>query len=146
MSTLATSRSSIVTHVWRGAVAGIGGGLVFGAMMAMAMPEMLPMIGMLVGLESAVLGFGVHLVNSAIIGLVFGVLAGTIAGRVGPVLAAGLAYGLVWWVLGPLLIMPAWLGMPLFMINEGTMMSLVGHLIYGLVTAAVLYALSRRDA
>jgi hypothetical protein len=48
-------------------------------------------------------------------------------------------------VLGPLLIMPAMLGMPLVQINSMTLMSLVGHLIYGAVAGAgyVWYAARR---
>jgi hypothetical protein len=51
-------------------------------------------------------------------------------------------YGLVWWVLGPLLIMPARLGMDLFIFNAMTRQSLMGHLVYGLVLGLV-YALVR---
>jgi len=54
----------------------------------------------------------------------------------------GLGYGLVWWVLGPLVIMPARLGMGLFMFNKTTWQSLMGHLIYGLVLG-VVYVLTR---
>lgn len=49
-------------------------------------------------------------------------------------------YGLVWWGLGPLLIMPAWMGMPVLSLNAMTGRSLMGHLIYGLVLG-VAYAL-----
>jgi hypothetical protein len=52
----------------------------------------------------------------------------------------GLGYGVVWWVLGGLLIMPAWLGMGVFMFNTMAWMSLLGHLIYGLLLG-VVYAL-----
>jgi hypothetical protein len=43
-------------------------------------------------------------------------------------------------VLGGLLIMPAWLGMGVFMLNAMAWMSLLGHLIYGLLLG-VVYAL-----
>ncbi|MCW2135443.1 MerR family transcriptional regulator [Arthrobacter sp. VKM Ac-2550] len=49
----------------------------------------------------------------------------------------GLAYGALWWVLGPLVIMPLMLGMPLFTMDAMAMLSLMGHLVYGLVLALV---------
>ncbi|WP_160050422.1 hypothetical protein [Nocardiopsis sp. FR4] len=143
MSTIAHARSHALTHAWRGVVAGLAGGAVFGILMATA--GMLPMVAMLVGSQSPAVGAVVHLAISAAIGLGFGVLAGAFADRLLPVLAAGLAYGLAWWVLGGLVLMPAALGMPLFPMDQAAMMSLMGHLVYGLVAALVLYALSRRE-
>ncbi len=49
-----------------GAYAGLVGGVVFGIMMGMM--GMLPMIGQMVGSSSSLVGFLVHMVNSAIIG------------------------------------------------------------------------------
>ena len=46
------------------------------------------------------------------------------------------------WVLGALLVMPAKLGMQLFMVNTTAWQSLLGHLIYGLLLG-VVYALVR---
>lgn len=144
MSTIAHARSHALTHAWRGAAAGLVGGVVFGILMGMT--GMLPMVAMLVGAESAVVGAVVHLAISAALGLGFGVLTGAFADRPGLLLAAGLAYGLVWWVLGGLVLMPAALGMPLFPMNQTALMSLMGHVVYGLVTALALYGLSRREA
>ena len=61
-----------VKNLQLGAYAGLAGGVVFGAMMAMM--GMLPMIGMMVGVPSAGVGFLVHLVISALIGISFAVL------------------------------------------------------------------------
>lgn len=47
----------------------------------------------------------------------------------------GLGYGAIWWVLGPLVIMTAILGMPLFMVNIMAGLSLTGHLAYGAILA-----------
>ena len=55
-----------------GAIAGIVGGMVFGMMMGMM--GMLPVIAGMVGSTSAVVGFGVHLVISAMIGAGFGIV------------------------------------------------------------------------
>ncbi len=128
-------------NIGLGALAGLAGGVVFGVMMhAMGM---IGMIAGLVGAEGAAVGWGVHLVNSAIIGAIFGLVAGRIRGW-GSAAGAGAAYGIVWWVLGALLIMPLWMGMPPFQLNETAMYSLVGHLMYGIVTGVVFLALARQ--
>ena len=123
------------------AIAGLVGGIVFGMMMQLMMPPMIGMIGSLVGAPN--LGWLVHLIFSAIIGAGFGVGL-TVLGQTtlgwGAAIGLGLVYGILWWIIGPLLIMPTWLGMgPQFgMAFSGDMlMSLMGHLIFGAVTAAV---------
>jgi uncharacterized membrane protein YagU involved in acid resistance len=138
------------TRIISGAVAGVAGGVVFG--MLMAMMGTLPMVGMLVGVESAAVGFLVHLANSAVIGAIFGVLAWGLADRVAPVLGAGLVYGVIWWVLGALILMPLWLSVTadpmmrdmIFVVGTDQWMSLLGHVIFGLITAGVLFGLRRR--
>ncbi|HVL98738.1 MAG TPA: hypothetical protein VM324_05555 [Egibacteraceae bacterium] len=44
---------------------------------------------------------------------------------------------MVWWVLGALLIMRAWMGMPVFQIGEMQLQSLMGHVLYGLTLGGV---------
>jgi uncharacterized membrane protein YagU involved in acid resistance len=140
MTTHAAASAGLVNRALTGAVAGVAGGVVFG--MLMAMMGMLTMIAGLVGSSSAVVGALVHLVISAGIGMLFGVLMPALG--VVALLAAGAVYGMVWWVLGPLVLMPAMMGMGLFMVDQTAVMSLMGHVIYGLVTAAVLIPLRRR--
>lgn len=111
--------------------AGIVGGLVFGALMAMM--DMLPMIASLVGSTSAGVGFGVHLVISVLTGLGLMVLLGHTLSSYGRGAIGGLLYGALWWVLGPLLIMPLMMGMPVFTLDAPALWSLMGHLIYGLI-------------
>lgn len=84
------------------------------------------------------------------IGVIFGLLVWPLAGKIGPLLGAGVVYGVVWWVLGALLIMPLWLSVTVdpmmrdmvFHIGKDQWLSLMGHVIYGLVTAVVLYRLA----
>lgn len=151
---MTTSHSTSIgfgTRIGNGAVAGLAGGVVFGILMAMM--GMLPMVGMLIGVENAFVGFLVHLVNSAIIGAIFGVLVAGIAGKIWPLLGAGMVYGVVWWVLGALIIMPLWLSVTadpmmsdmVLKVGNDQWMSLLGHVIFGLVTAGVLYGLHRRS-
>ncbi|MGH3585147.1 MAG: hypothetical protein ACRDQ0_02395 [Pseudonocardia sp.] len=139
--TTSVGSSALVTRVWQGIVAGLAGGIVFGVLMAMM--GMMPMIAMLVGSSSAAVGWLVHLVISAFYGALFALFAPAALG-VGSTLGAGAVYGIVLWVIGPLLVMPAMLGMGLFMFDTTTMMSLVGHLLYGLIVAGVLLPLRRR--
>lgn len=135
------SSAGVATRGWHGIAAGLAGGIVFGAMMAMM--SMIGMIAMLVGSSSVAVGWLVHLVISAGFGVVFGLLVPARFG-VGATLGAGAGYGVALWVVGPLLAMPAMMGMPLFMLNTTAMMSLIGHIVYGLVAAGVLVALRRR--
>ncbi|WP_201791060.1 hypothetical protein [Nesterenkonia sp. PF2B19] len=81
------------------------------------------------------------------ISLLFGVVFGVVitSARPAPLLLLGAGYGVVLWVVGALLIMPAMLGMPVFMINAMTLQSLVGHLVFGLVAAAAAWLLRRHS-
>ncbi len=128
-----------------GAIAGLAGGAVFGMMMMMM--GMLPMVGMLVRQENAVVGLMVHMLISAFIGAVYGLVAGRFAINATNALIGGIINGVIWWVLGALVLMPLMLGMSqmVFAIGQAQFMSLMGHLIYGLVTAFVFIPLVKRN-
>ncbi len=129
----------LVQRIVGGVIGGIVGGLVFGAMMAMM--GMLPMVAGVVGSKSAVIGFFYHMFNSVIIGALFGLVLGGLSYSYGQGVLLGLVYGVIWWVLGPLVLMPILLGMggPQFgmAFTQPMLMSLMGHLIYGLITGLV---------
>lgn len=130
-----------------GAVGGVVGGILFGALMAMQ--NMLPMVAALVGAQDALVGFVVHLVISAGAGLVFGLAIVAVPALVGsPVAAvvAGAVYGIIWWVGGALVAMPLMLGMGemVLAIGEMQLMSLFGHLVYGVAVGLVAYLMLRR--
>ena len=119
-----------------GAYGGLAGGVVFGAMMGMM--GMLPMIGKMVGLPSVFTGFLVHLVISALIGGSFAILFGRFVRAASGGLGYGLVYGGAWWLLGPLTLMPLFMGMGLganwnVVAASRMLPSLVGHLIYGAI-------------
>ncbi len=80
-----------VRNIALGAYAGLAVGVVFGIMMGMM--GTLPMIGKMVGHPSAVTGFIVHLVNSAIIGGGFAMVFGQAVNGIGSGLGKGLLYG-----------------------------------------------------
>ena len=136
-------RTFSIGNLAYGIAGGLVGGLAFGILMQMM--GMIPMIAMLVGSESIVMGWLVHLFNSALFGAIFAVLVGRLAVDWGKAVGLGLAYGVLWWILGGLLIMPAWLGMGVFVFNTTAWQSLMGHLIYGLLLGLVFAALARRQ-
>jgi uncharacterized membrane protein YagU involved in acid resistance len=132
------------TRILHGTYGGLAGGLIFGGMMATM--GMLPTIAKMAGSSSPAVGFGVHLVISAIIGVIFAVLIGDRLRTVGSLVAAGLVYGLAWWFLGPLTLMPLMMGMGVMWTGaamSAAMPSLVGHLVYGGILGVVYAWLER---
>lgn len=125
----------LARRISAGVTGGIAGGLVFGVLMAMM--GMLPMIASMAGSDSTLAGFGIHMVLSILIGLGLSVPFAWLLKTYKRGALIGMAYGALWWVLGPLLIMPMMLGMPLFMVNATAGWSLMGHLIYGIILAVV---------
>lgn len=129
-------------RIKHGIIGGLVGGVVFGIMMAFM--GTLPMIGKMVGFPNAILGFLVHLGISAGIGGFFGLLVGPVVNSKLTGLAAGVAYGSAWWILGPLTLMPLFLGMGLG-VNWNTaaaanmLPSLMGHVIFGGVLGLVYH-------
>ncbi len=142
--TSSTGSRSLVSSIIAGAIAGLGGGVVFGMMMAMM--GMLPMIAMLVKSQSAFVGFLVHMVISAGIGAFYGLVASRLPKTVGVGIVAGAVNGMVWWVLGALILMPLMLGMGemVLKIGQTQWLSLMGHVIYGIVTGLLFIPLSKR--
>lgn len=142
-STLTTQRSD-VRALWVGAVAGIIGGIPFGILMGIM--GMMPMIGMLVRVDSAFVGVLVHAAISAITGAIYGFLAVRFPLTWRNAVLGGLGYGGTWWVLGALVLMPAILGMfqNIFVIGQMQWMSLMGHIIFGEVLTLSFVWLYRR--
>lgn len=147
MAITARSRtgSSLLQRVIGGVVGGVAGGLVFGAMMAAT--GMLPVVASVVGSQSPVVGFLYHMFNSVVIGAIYGLAFGAQSFNYGRGAVLGLLYGAIWWVLGPMILMPLLLGMgPQFAaaLTPPMLMSLVGHLAYGLITGLVYVAYVNR--
>ncbi|HKD00775.1 MAG TPA: hypothetical protein VKB77_00010, partial [Terriglobales bacterium] len=96
-----------------------------------------------------ILGFMVNMVISALIGMSYGLLFRYEAPDFGSGVAWGLVYGLIWWFIGPLTLMPILLGGTFDWTTKtaGALLPLlIGHLIYGAVTAVVFLVLERRRA
>ena len=138
--------STPVRELRLGALAGLVGGLVFGA--AMTQLGMLPTIASLVKADSPVIGFALHMLIAAVIGASFGLLVRYQQPGAGETLFWGLSYGTFWWFLGPLTLLPllsgdglAWdVGMA-----RAAFPSLLGHVLYGAGTGLTLLLAQRRD-
>lgn len=134
-------------NVVAGAAAGVVAGIPLGIIMQVrdADPAMMPgvtmmdLVGDLISDPSTGLGWLIHLFNSALFGAVFVLLFSRWLSNRGPAMGLGLLYGVGWWVVGALWIMPAWLGMDdmVFEIGDNQWWSLAGHLIYGLLLVAI---------
>jgi hypothetical protein len=123
-----------------GGLAGVVGGWAFGAWMEKV--GFFPLVASLVGSTSATVGRTLHFAFAVVIGATLGLLFQRDLRGAGSSLGWGLAYGVFWWFLGPLTIMPLWLGAPLdwsWQRAAALFGSLVGHVVYGLV-AGLLYA------
>jgi len=130
-----------------GAMASLAGGLLFSLVMVAI--GFLSTVASLVGGVSPVLGLAVHMIISALIGMSYGLLFRHESPNFGSAIAWGLLYGLIWWFLGPLTLMPILLGRQFVWTTQAAgalLPSLVGHLIYGLATAFVFALLERRHA
>lgn len=126
-----------------GIVGGLAGGVVFGALMHAL--GVIGMLGRLIGAEGVVGGWAVHVVASAAIGVGYAVIAGAFRPGYVASTVAGAAYGVVWWVLGPLLLLPLLLGMPAFPeIGQQQVNTLIGHVLYGLVLGFAYVAVRDR--
>lgn len=135
---------SLARALLGGAVAGLVGGWVFGKWMAQA--NFYPLVAGLVRSNSAGVGQTIHFVIALIIGMTFGLLFQADVRRAGSSLAWGLAYGLFWWFLGPLTLLPILRGVaPDWSAKQGAALfgALVGHLVYGLLVG-LIYALFDR--
>jgi uncharacterized membrane protein YagU involved in acid resistance len=106
--------------------------------MMMAMMGLLPLLASMVGSESPIVGFLVHMMMSIMIGLGLTVLFGNrLLTSYGRGAVVGIVYGAIWWVLGPLMVMPMMLGGALFAIDVAALLSLMGHMIFGAILGLV---------
>lgn len=124
-----------------GVVGGLAGGVLFGLMLQTM--GMLSVIAGLAGQDSVGVGWVVHLAIAALFGLGYAVTLGNASTSWGRGLGLGAVYGVIWWVLGALLIMPAWMGMPVLQVGQPQLLSLVGHIVYGLALGSVFQAMTR---
>jgi uncharacterized membrane protein YagU involved in acid resistance len=135
---------TLTSLLWGAGASLVGGGLFT---VVMLKTGVLPNVAGLVGSSSPVTGFLVHMVISALIGMSYGLLFRYEAPTKEAGIAWGLVYGLAWWFIGPLTLMPILLGdTPAWTLEAATALipSLIGHLLYGAATAFVFMLLERR--
>src|SRR6266508_2548129 len=128
-----------------GAAASLAGGLLFS--LVMVATGVLPRVAAIVGGSTPALGFAVHLVISALIGMSYGVLFQHESPNAGAGVALGLLFGLVWMCLGPLTLFQLFLGGTFTwttIVAGRALPALIGHLVYGAATAFVFLLLERR--
>jgi len=129
-----------------GAGAGLAGGLAFAPVMSAT--GILPYVAELVGGHAAGTGMAVHLALAALLGVGYGALYRREAPDIAAAVGWGLLYGLIWWFLGTLTLLPLltdqhhveWTAVD----AAAALPALVGHLIYGAITGLVFRALERR--
>src|SRR5262249_53631418 len=120
------------------------GGWAFGAWMAQV--NFFLIIAGLVGSSTRAVGVGLHYLIAAVIGMSFGLLFQRDVRGYGSSLGWGMAYGLFWWFLGPLTLLPLLQGNPLdwsYMRGSALFGSLIGHIVYGLILGLIYAALDR---
>ncbi len=128
-----------------GAMAGLIGGLV--SMPVMIATGVLPEVA---GVETTFVGFRavfIHLLVSTVIGMTYGLLFRDETSTPGNAISWGWLFGLIWWYLGPITLLPL---LPTGVCDWSTdaasalLPSLLGHLIYGAITALIFFLFDRR--
>ncbi|MCY3834214.1 MAG: hypothetical protein OXG85_14470 [Chloroflexi bacterium] len=104
---------------------------------------MLAMVGGMIGAD-ALIGFILHIIISAVIGALYTGYGVDVMrnmwgdeNRLADIAIGGLIYGVIWWIVGGLIIMPAIAGGDLLQIDLNSP-SLFGHIIFGHVLAFVV--------
>jgi uncharacterized membrane protein YagU involved in acid resistance len=141
MATKTSTQTALVADLadWKaGVIGGLGGGLVFGILMSMMMPDIIGgAIPGLYGFSGGVAGWTIHMAHSAVLGVVFAGVARAAPGytnTLGKSFGAGIVYGIVLWAILGAIVMPIWVGAVLPMnppVPNINPMSLVGHVVYG---------------
>jgi len=128
-----------------GALAGLVGGLVSGPVMSAT--GILPKIAGLDSNFGGVRGLAIHLIVSVLIGMTYGLLFRNEAPSLGLGIPWGFLFGLIWWYVGPLTLLPLLLtGVCDWRASAASALlpSLIGHLIYGGATAFIFLLLEQR--
>jgi uncharacterized membrane protein YagU involved in acid resistance len=128
----ATAGSGVLAAAARGAVAGLLGGAVISQLM---LRGAVPVVAeRLTGSTGPLAGIAVNLAIGVAIGVSYGLLFRRLGQDVTCALGWGLSYGFLWWILGPLTLLPALLGGDpewTAAAAGGALSALAGHLVYG---------------
>jgi len=138
------ARFSLSRALVVGGTTGIVGGWAFSKWMEQS--NFFPLLGDLLNSNSSLAGMTLHFEVAVIIGLSFGLLFQRDVRGYGSSLGWGLAYGIFWWFVGPLTLLPLLGGsLPNWSYEQGGALfaSLVGCAIYGVVVGLLYAALDR---
>ncbi|HLK21171.1 MAG TPA: hypothetical protein VKT81_19605 [Bryobacteraceae bacterium] len=127
-----------------GALAGIAGGWVFGRWMEQV--NFYALIASLFGSTSNAAGNALHYLFAAFVGANFGIWFQRDLRGYGSSMAWGMAYGIFWWFLGPLTILPLWMGRPLdwsYVHASAEFGPLIGDIIAGVIIGLIYYLIDR---
>jgi uncharacterized membrane protein YagU involved in acid resistance len=127
-----------------GSLAGLVGGWAFGQWMAQV--NFFIVVAGLVGSETRGVGVALHYVIAAVIGASFGLLFQRDVRGMGSSLGWGVGYGVLWWFLGPLTLLPLLEHhLPVWTVEQGSALfgSLVGHVVYGVLLGVIYAAVDR---
>jgi hypothetical protein len=141
-----------------GILAGLGGGAFLGALMTMVQAplpgggraSLMQELAMAVGADGLLAGWALHLVLSAAIGALFGVLFPAAGRGQRHGIGLGLLYGVAWWIVGGLVVLPMLLGWPAFApltdpaLRGAGLGFLFGHVVFG-ATLGAIYAQIQRN-
>ena len=132
----------------RGLLSGLAAGIFLGFFMQLtAYPvpgggsiQVMMLVAQIVHWDTPVAGWIWHLANSAFIGAIYGTALGTHVHTYRVALFWGALYGVLWWLGGNMVLMSLFLGWEPFSFIHGVsqkagMITLVGHLIFGLLLA-----------
>lgn len=128
-----------------GLLAGLVAGLFFAFFLLMS--GMTEDLGNIIGMPTRLGGFFVHLCISLIAGIIFVFLLDRLINSWLSAIIWGLIFGIGMWVLGPMTLQPylatgsSLLAKWTIVGFESNKLSLVGHLIYGLVLGPIYYVL-----
>jgi hypothetical protein len=139
------------SNLKRGALAGFITGILFGgifSLVAVRTPAgnrvfMMQLVSGMSASQSFVIGWAYHLFDCIVMGAIFGAIMGGRIHRYSEGFKYGSLYGLAWWVLGGLFLMPIFLGLSIFApqtlepIEPLAIQSLVSHIIFGLILGFV---------
>src|SRR5262249_3804605 len=90
--------------------------------------------------DSPMVGVTLHFIFAVIIGASFGLLFQRDVRGHGSCMGWGTAYGIFWWFLGPMTILPIWQGKTIdwsYQHGKDMFGSFVGHIIYGLIVGLI---------
>lgn len=130
-----------------GVIAGIVAGLAYGLMMALV--GLTPLVAKMTGKESLAIEWMVNLVYSGFIGVIYIWWFGNKLVTIEKSVIFGLINGIIWWILGALLLRPLVFGLPTQIghpFETTNLMFLIGHLLYGVVLGLVFFKIYKKRA